>query len=297
MKLNAAHPIGGRQDPFRSSARSACLAVLLAWSLLLQGCAVSFVYRHADWLMLHKLDQYFDLTKEQRSDLSDRIQYLLAAHRREALPQYEAFLTQVGQRVERGITPADVEWFYRSFDQLRDDLFERIVSDGGVFLASVEPKQTVTLERALQKDNRKAAGLASAPVDERLKQRADRTVEIVKEWTGSLSREQRDRIREWSYRLPDTQPKFFRYRQQRQEELLRLLRQPRTSETAAQELRAALVRQDETAPDWYLQAVRNWRQGIKDLAPRIDRILTPDQRRHAIDKLQGLIAQVRDLHS
>lgn len=297
VSLNAKanfHMIGLQQ---RSQLKAAVLAIILACGFVLGGCAVSFVYRHADWLMLHKLDQYFDLTREQRSDLSDRIQSLLATHRREALPQYEAFLTQVAQRVERGITPDDIDWFYASFDRLRDDLFERIISDGGVFLASVEPQQTATLERALEKDNRKAAELAAAPAPERMKQRADRTVEIITEWTGPLSRDQRERIRDLSYRLPDTQPMFFRYRQERQAELLRLLHQPRSSETAARQLRAALVRPDDHAPDWYLKAVRAWREGIKDLAPRIDRLLTPDQRRHAIDKLQRLIGQVRDLHS
>ncbi|HEX2055062.1 MAG TPA: DUF6279 family lipoprotein [Nitrospiraceae bacterium] len=269
----------------------------MAVCLLLNGCAVAFVYRHADWLMLHKLDQYFDLSAEQRRDLTGRIQTILAKHRREALPQYEAFLVQIHQRLERGLTGDDVEWFYASFDKLRDDLFDRLVVDGGVFLASVNESQTVTLERAMRKDNEKAAKLASGPPQERLKKRADNTVEVVKDWTGSLSREQRNQIAAWSYSLPDTQPMFFRYREERQEELLTLLRHPRSPEQAANKLRAALVHPDKHAPAWYLRAVQDWRNGIKELAPRIDRTLSHSQRRYALDKLQRLIVQVRDLYS
>ena len=271
--------------------------LLLAFCLLLNGCAVAFVYRHADWLMLHKLDQYFDLNAEQRRDVTGRIQAILAKHRREALPLYEAFLVQIHQRLERGLTADDIEWFYTTFDRLRDDLFDRLVIDGGVFLASVNQAQTVTLERAMQKDNEKAARLASGPAPERLRKRADNTVEVVKDWTGSLSRDQRNQILTWSYGLPDTQPLFFRYREQRQRELLSLLERPRTPELAAQKLRAALVHQDQIAPPWYLHAVQEWRNGIKDLAPRIDRTLSPSQRRYALDKLQRLITQVRDLRS
>ena len=271
--------------------------IALALCLLLNGCAVSFLYRHADWLMLHKLDQYFDLDAEQRQDVTGRIQAILTKHRLEALPQYEVFLVQIHQRVERGITSEDVDWFYASLDRLRDDLFDRLVIDGGVFLASVSPTQTVALERAMQKDNEQAAKLASGAARDRLKKRADNTVEVVKDWTGSVSRDQRNQIATWSYRLPDSQPMFFRYRRERQQELLNLLHRPRTPEIAAQKLRAALVQQDQTAPPWYLHALQEWRDGIKDLVPRIDGTLSSAQRRYALDRLQRLIVQVRDLHS
>jgi hypothetical protein len=246
--------------------------------------------------MLHKLDQYFDLNAEQRKDVTDRIQTILARHRREALPQYEAFLMQIHQRLERGLTGEDVDWFYASFDRLRDDLFDRLVADGGVFLASVNQTQTVTLERAMQKDNEKAAKLATGSAQDRLKKRADNTIEVVKDWTGSLSKDQRNQIIAWSYSLPDSQPMFFRYREEQQRELLTLLRQPRTPQLAEQRLRAVLVHQEQSAPAWYLHAVQEWRKGITELAPRIDRTLTASQRRYALDKLQRLITQVRDLY-
>ncbi|MGH7257996.1 MAG: DUF6279 family lipoprotein [Nitrospiraceae bacterium] len=247
--------------------------------------------------MLHKLDQYFDLSAEQRKDLTDRIQVILSRHRREALPKYEAFLIEIRGRVERGLTGDDVDWFYVSLDRLRDDLFERLVVDGGVFLASVERDQTRTLERAMQKDNAKAAKLASDPPQERLKKRADNTIDVVKDWTGSLTKEQRALVVQWSQALPDTQPAFLDYRRQRQQQLLNLLHQPRTSEVATRELRDALVHQDQTAPSWYRQAVEEWRAGVKTLVPRINRMLTSSQRRYALDKLQHLITQVHDLRS
>jgi hypothetical protein len=57
-----------------------------------------------------------------------------------------------------------------------------------------------------------------------------------------------------------------------------------------------LVHQEQSAPAWYLHAVQEWRKGITELAPRIDRTLTASQRRYALDKLQRLITQVRDLY-
>ena len=40
--------------------------LLLTLVLLLSGCALSFGYRHADWLITRQLDHYLDLTSGQR---------------------------------------------------------------------------------------------------------------------------------------------------------------------------------------------------------------------------------------
>lgn len=270
-----------------------CAAGLL---VLLAGCSLTFAYRYADWIILWELDHYFELTPEQRHDLDLRLTPLLARHRHEAIPQYEAFLVQIRQRLERGVTSPDIDWTYATYDRLRADLFERLVADGGVFLASVDPSQVRTLEQALQKDNDKAARLVQAPKQERLERRAQESIDWLKDWLGSLSKDQEAQIRAWSLALPDTQLVWLAYRQQRQQKLLALLHQPRTPERIAQELRAMLVFQDQTAPQYYQDAVRQMRTAIKTMALAIDQRTTADQRHHAVTKLQRLIDQLHDLH-
>ena len=270
-----------------------CAAGLL---VLLAGCSLTFPYRYADWIILWELDHYFDLTPEQRHDLDLRLTPLLARHRREAIPQYEAFLVQIRQRLERGVTSQDIDWTYATYDRLRADLFERLVAEGGVFLASVDPSQVRTLEQALQKDNDKAARLVQAPKQERLERRAQDTIDWLEDWLGSLSKDQEAQIRAWSLALPDTQQVWLAYRQQRQQKLLALLHQPRTPERVAQELRAMLVFQDQTAPQSYQDAVRQMRAAIKTMALAIDQRTTANQRHHAVTKLQRLIDQLHDLH-
>lgn len=271
-----------------------CAAGLL---VLLTGCSLTFAYRHADWIILWELDHHFNLTSEQRHDLALRLTPLLARHRHEAIPQYEAFLVQIRQRLERGLASQDLDWAYATYDRLRADLFDRLVADGGVFLASVDPRQVRTLEEALQKDNDKAARLVQASTPERLKQRAHATIDWLEDWTGSLSKDQEAQIREWSVALPDTQQVFLGYRQQRQQELLALLHQPRTPERVAGDLRIILVDSDQHAPQAYQEAVRQMRAAVKTMALAIDQRLTADQRHHAVTKLQRFIDQLHDLQA
>jgi hypothetical protein len=269
-----------------------CAAGLL---VLLAGCSLSLSYRYADWIILWELDHYFDLTVEQRLDLSQRLAPLLARHRHEAVPQYETFLVQIRQRVERGLTSRDIDWAYATYDRLRADLFERLVADGGVFLASVDPRQVRTFEAALQKDNDKAVHLVQAPAPERLTKRATATIDWLEDWLGPLSKDQEAQIRAWSVALPDSQQVWLAYRLQRQQKMLALLHQPRTPERVARELRTMLVDQDQAAPQAYQDALRQMRAAVKTMALSIDQRVTTDQRHHALTKLQRLIDQLHEL--
>ncbi|HSL04829.1 MAG TPA: DUF6279 family lipoprotein [Nitrospiraceae bacterium] len=278
----------------RHRLRTWCAAGLL---VLLAGCSLTLTYRYADWIILWQADHYFDLTADQRHDLTVRLTPLLARHRHEAIPQYETFLVQIRQRFERGLTSQDLDWAYATYDRLRADLFDRLVIDGGVFLASVDPRQVRTFEAALQKDYDKAARLVHAPAPERLKKRAQATIDLLEDWLEPLSRDQEAQIREWSLALPDTQQVWLAYRQQLQQELLALLHQPRTPERIAGELRVMLVPLDQHAPQDYQDAGRQMRAAVKTMALAIDQRLTPDQRHHAVTKLQRLIDQLHDLQA
>jgi hypothetical protein len=272
-----------------------CAAGLL---VVLAGCSLTaLAYRYADRLILWQVDHYFDLTSEQRQELGRQLKPLLARHKHEAIPQYEAALVQVRQRIERGLTSQDVDWAYATYDRLRADLFDRIIADGGMFLASIEPQQVQTLEAALQKENSKIARLVQAPAPERLKKRANATVDELEDWLGSLSKGQKTQIRELSLALPDTQQFWATNQQQRQQDLLALLRQPRTPEGIARELRTILVVSPDLASHAYQDAIRQMRVAMKTMALAIDQRLTADQRRHGVKKLQRLIDQLHALQA
>lgn len=270
-----------------------CAAGLL---FFLAGCSVLSLYRYADWIILWQADQYLDLTSDQRRDLSQRLAPLLARHRQEALPQYVTVLAQCRQRLERGLTNQDIDWVYANYDRLRADLFDRVIADSGVILASVDSRQVRTLEAALQKDHAKAVRFVQAPVPERLKKRADDIIDWLEDWLGSLSKDQEAQIRQWSLALPDNQEFWATYQQQRQQELLALLRQPRTPEIVARELSALLVvSPDQTGPPAYQDAIQQMRAAVKAMALAVDQQVTAGQRRYAVTKLQRLIDQLHDL--
>jgi hypothetical protein len=269
----------------------------MAVAVLMAGCAITFGYRHADWLIRWQVDHYLDLNAGQRRDVTARLEVLLRRHRTEALPRYERFLQDLQERVARGLTNEDLDWLYASYDHFRADLFERLAPDGGVVLTSVTDKQVGHFEDILQKEERKAARVLQKPAVARLEDRAQKILSWAEDWLGPLSHEQSGRIRQWSLALPDTQPVWWEYRRQRQQELVTMMRRRPPTVEATQVLRAMFVTPDQSAPPVYLDTVKELRVRLTTMLLGIDRTLTPTQRRKAIATLQKLIDDVHGLHA
>ena len=268
---------------------------LVALALLVAGCSLALAYRHADWLILWEVDHYFDLTSEQKASLDRNLKVLLARHRTEALPAYEGFLSQIQERVWSGLRREDVDWGFTTYQNLRADLFERIVGDGAVFLASVDEHQVQYLEQALRKDNQKSDQLLKVGTEERLAKRARATVEFVEDWLGELTADQKRRITTMSRALPDLQGPWLAYQRHQQQELLHQLRIRRSPEVLSAYLRDWLIFPERRAPPAYQRALDDMRAGVKDMILAVDRMATQQQRSHALEKLHSLIDTIHEL--
>src|SRR5690349_8702776 len=108
---------------------------------MLISCMPTFLYRHADRLVLWKIDEYVDLTADQKVFVRTRLKDLLAQHRKGALPVYERFLMQIKERSADGLDRQEVDWMFSTYEQLRADLFGRIVPDGAVLVSSLTDQQ------------------------------------------------------------------------------------------------------------------------------------------------------------
>lgn len=259
----------------------------------LSGCAGTLLYNHADWLLTRQVDQYFDLTRSQRSFVSARLGTLLERHRHDALPQYEDVIHQAAARIQRGLTGEDVEWVFRQYDHLRVDLLARFALDGADFLRLVRDPQVAHVQRALQKRLAEQEALLREPVQTRLVARKDRLLALVREWLGPVSHEQEQQITELAMAFPDTVPIMYAHQLRRNDQLIALL-ELRMQQDTPDKLRAWLIDQ-ETDPS-FLEVTRQLRHHLKGLLLALDRMATPVQRRHLLSKLDDLAHTVRKLH-
>jgi Family of unknown function (DUF6279) len=273
------------------------LIALFLTSLAFAGCAAtSLLYNHADWLIARQLDGYFGLNRPQKTFVSSRLSGILAHHRREALPRYEAVLHQAGERVADGVTAEDLDWAFIQYDQLRADLFSRFVSDGAEFVRQVNDPQVARLKQALQTRLARDEDLLRDDAPKRLAKRTERILGLAREWMGSLSAQQEQDITRLTSGFPDTLPAWYTHRAYRHEQLLALLEARQSDQTTAR-LEDWLVHQDVDADPRFAEMTKQLRRHITGLVISLDRSATPAQRRHFLSKLQDLATLVRRLQA
>lgn len=273
------------------------LITLFLASLASAGCAATtLLYNHADWLIARQLDRYFGLNRPQKTFVSSRLTGILAHHRREALPRYEAVLNQARERAADGLTAEDLDWAFGQYDQLRVDLFSRFVSDGTEFVRQVNDQQIVRLKQALQNRLARDEDLLRDDADKRLAKRSERLLGLVREWMGPLSPQQEQDITKLTMGFPDTLPAWHAHQAYRYEQLLALL-EARGSDKTAVWLEDWLVHQDQDADPRFAELTQQLRRHIAGLVMTLDRSATPAQRRHFLSKVEDLRAVVRRLQA
>lgn len=83
---------------------SVCLLVAL-----LGACSNTFIYNQLDWLIPWYVDDYVDLTRDQRQSLKARVRVLLDWHRSEELASYLQILDRVEADLSQPVTGGQVE--------------------------------------------------------------------------------------------------------------------------------------------------------------------------------------------
>jgi len=280
-----------------SRAGRVLLPILLLASLALAGCAAtSFLYNHADWLIARQIDGYFGLNRSQKTFVSSRLSGILAHHRREALPRYEAVIRQVKDRAADGLTTEDLEWAFIQYDQLRADLFTRFVSDGVEFVRQVNDPQVAKLKQALQARLARDEDLLREDAAKRHSKRTERILGWAREWMGPLSPQQEQEITKLTMQFPDTWAAWYTHRAYRHEQLLELFESRESDHTRAR-LEDWLVHQDQDTDPKFAELTNQLRRHISGLVITLDRSATPTQRRHFLSKLDDLAALVRRLQA
>ncbi len=271
------------------------VCVALMTGVLMSGCALTFGYTHADWLIEWQADHYFDLASGQRTELRTRATRLLLRHRMEALPQYVEFLVELKERVRRGVTRGDMDWVYAAYDRFRLDLVERALPDGSALMSTVTEKQVQHVEQVLHREERKARESLGRSDDIRRDERVGKALGWAKTWVGPLNVGQREQLRAAVAALPDLEPLWLESRRQRRQAFVDVLRRPATGGSLIDDLRRIVNLSRDGAVASRARMEEEWRTGVAEAIVQLDQTLTPAQRDRALIFIQDRIDEIRTL--
>ncbi len=263
--------------------RSLLVTALL---IVLSGCsALQFGYDNADTLLQWRAGKYFNFEGEQKAEFERRVQRFLAWHRRTALPQYARLVNDMGDRLARGLKQEDLVWGYDSFQtQLRQGL-RAGSTEMGDLLDALSPAQIERFQARLEKENREHArdhGLGETR-DERREKRVKRNIERLEDLLGTLTETQVERVRLYSARATLDGAMRDVDRKRLQHELLAMVRE----KGARKRLEQWTVAWDQYRDPAYAGMLSANLQEYYRMLLDLDRMLSSEQRRRAVQKLRG----------
>ena len=95
--------------------------------------------------------------------------------------------------------------------------------------------------------------------------------------------------------LPDLLAVRMEYQGHRQHEFIQIVQSTKDRQTLAGSLQHWLLFPEQTAPPDYRHAIEHMTNAVNDMILTIDRMITAQQRAHALAKLQRLIDDVHAL--
>lgn len=272
------------------------LVLVSVLALLTSGCAVRFVYNQLDWLVPWYLDDYITLEGPQKQLFKSRLDAYLQWHRREQLPLYAEFLDDVADRAKRGLKPSDIATIQRRTEELAQAMVIQLQPDMIELFAMATDKQVDKLFRKFAEDDaRFRKEYLDVSVKQQRRQRAKEAEQYVERWTGSLHKEQRKMIDDWSQSYDLMAEELLETRTAWQQEFRRILdmRQDRPAYEAA--FRQLLANPAFGRSETLQRKLDRNEQAVIALYLQLDRSLSPDQRTRMVKKLRSYADDFRHL--
>ncbi|MFQ5717297.1 MAG: DUF6279 family lipoprotein, partial [Nitrospinales bacterium] len=136
----------------RSSFRLKRITAFLLILLFCSACSrTQTVYNFSDWLILKRLDDYFSLNRAQENFLEEKIEFLVAWHRKQELPKLVKDLSGFEARFQDGLSEDDFDWASREYTALWNRLMKKALPDWSLFLTTVDEEQIQHLQTRLKK--------------------------------------------------------------------------------------------------------------------------------------------------
>ncbi len=275
---------------FRRALRFIVLALLL---LGLGACnSTRLLYQNLDWLAFEAMDDRFDVRADQEGWVKATLDEIHQRHRVGHLPDYRETLGGLGLRYADGLDGEDLLWLDWRVEQHRRDLAKLVIPGLARFLADLDEEQLAHYVAAAEASIEEAAEQLGWSPQRRQAYRLETFVGRIERWTGDLTMAQIERLEADVAALPDIRREWIDYRRQRLEVLSGLL-SARPGQTAIEAaLHAWWLDLDAAHPEVYAAARRLLKQQVFGLLVRLDRHLTPGQRRRVAERLGDYVSTI-----
>ena len=273
----------------------ALLAVLVI-SVFASGCTIKLAYNFLDWGLYWELKDYVKFNRDQRLQVKNEISQLIDWHRSDELPQYADELEKLSIGLESGMT---VEQLEKSYDNLRDS-WQRIIIKtlpAAVDIISNLNDQQINdfFDMLIEKEGDDAKDIESGTSARTLEEREAYVSEKVSDVIGELNEAQKALIAQWARRMEPTKEfslvQAIKWRTRMQVALA----QRHDEQQLEKNLMVLFANPNQLRSANYRRVIEKNKHLVMQLLFDLNQTLTSQQRSKLVKKLNGFIADFRDL--
>jgi hypothetical protein len=261
------------------------LLAVLGLTLLMASCTTRFFYNQLDWMLPWYIDDYVTVQSHQTPQLDQQIDQFLSWHRTHQLPPYARFLQTLAGLVKTGASEQQIEPLLDDLDVMIDALYLGAGQHFVPLLRTLEPEQKKELIQNLTQKNIDYAhdyiNIGEAAAREK---GAQKMIDIFSDWLGSLSEDQVQMIQRFAQTTRWMSPQLLHARQRWTQALSQSLSKATTDASEQNLLRLFANRKLFWRPHLKSQYAEN-KALLSALLSQLITSLTPQQRRHLLDKL------------
>ena len=264
----------------------------------LAGCsALKFSYNRLDWITTWQIGRFVDLDPQQRELFDEGFREVWRWHRGTQLTLYVRDLRELAATLERPLGAARVEEYLDRSQEHLGRVLQEMVPDSARLLQSFDDEQVAELLDNLAERRRARAEESEGMTTEDLRAEAQtQMARNLKRWTGSLNREQKNRIRRWAAERAYAGTIWQQYQEAWAAaftEVLAHRRDPGFEQRLAELLDHGRVPYGDEMAKVQAHNRQAWIGVMADLSA----MLTPDQRKHMQARLRELAADLEELAS
>ncbi len=278
------------------------LFIIFAIALLFcSGCStVRLSYNHADWYLRYKINGYTSFNAQQREEIHSEVDIYMRWHRKNALPEYIAYLQDMYGVVQRNgqLKTEEVARLSGEYNKLYKKTIAPTIRPAAHLLSALNNRQIEELGKTLTRKNQKQKDETLYGSEQKnLVMRAERNIDFVEKLVGRLSGNQKEKIREISLRTPFVVKYYIEHREHNQAGLIALLNNKASEDKIAEFLWAWVNTPEATRTPQQQQAIQSYENAMDEMTARIYELLTDRQKTHLSKEILTYIEDFQHLNA
>ncbi len=275
------------------------ILLVIATVALLTACGPRWTYNNLDWIIPWYIEDYIELDTRQSDELAARLAYQLDWHCRTQMTRYADFLRQLRSDLSVSGQPVTAERWAAHFDQLRQywiDLVHQLGPDAVAILVTASDDQIDTLFNNIEKTNVDLEReYVAPPITERRRNRQKRMQKRIAYWTGPLNASQKALVGQWAEGLTETADEWLAHRRRFQTALHRELDRRQPGQDFERRFLDLFVSPEQWRDPAYQEKIDTNKRLTFQFLENLSRSLTPQQRRHIVERLDKLADDLTQL--